>query len=274
MTDQQPYVLGTGVDEFERLGLQARLWADAAVSAWRRAGIRPGQRALDVGCGPGFAAFDLAQLVTSSGEVVAIDESEPFLEHVEAQRITRGLPWLRARRGDVQDLDGALAGEAPFDLAYARWLLCFVGDPEAVVNGVARALRPGGALIVHDYFNYASMRLAPPSPSHQEAVAATVEAWNARGGDPDVVGRLPALLDRAGFELTHLVCHQRVARGTDSMFAWIDTWWHTFAPKLVELGRLSSETCATLLAELAERRGDALAFAHCPPVYEVIAVRR
>ena len=73
---------------------------------------------------------------------------------------SRDLPQLRTRLGNVERLPEVLAGEAPFDLAYARWVLCFVKDPAAVVRGVARALRKGGRLIVHDYFNYASMTLA------------------------------------------------------------------------------------------------------------------
>ena len=56
MTQQTPYVLGTGDDELQRLSLQHRLWADAAHAAFRRAGITIAQRVLDVGCGPGFAA--------------------------------------------------------------------------------------------------------------------------------------------------------------------------------------------------------------------------
>jgi len=274
MTGQKPYILGTGDDELERLGLQHRLWSDAAHSAFRRARISRGHRVLDVGCGPGYAAFDLAQLVTRRGHVIAIDESAPFLAHVEQQASSRGLPQLVARHGDAQDLDAVLGDEAPFDLAYARWVLCFVQRPEAVVAGIASALRSGGRFIVHDYFNYDAMTLAPRSPSHDRAVAATIVAWHERGGDPNVVERLPALLDEAGFEIEHFEVIQRTARGSDSMYAWVDTWWHTFAPKLVEMGLYDQADCDTLLAELTERRTDPSAFIHCPPVYEIIAKKR
>jgi SAM-dependent methyltransferase len=273
MNAKIPYVLGTGDDELQRLGLQHRLWSDAFHAACKRAGLRIGHRVLDVGCGPGFASFDLAQLVTPLGAVVAVDESEPFLTHVTAHAKFRNLPHLRAQQGDVQQLDAALSGEAPFDLAYARWVLCFVADPAAVVRGIAKALRPGARFVVHDYFNYGSMTLAPRSGFHDRAVAATRAAWGHRGGDPDVVGRLPAMLDAAGFTIEHLDVHQRVGRGTDSMFGWVDTWWHTFAPKLVGMGLLSDTDAKGLLDELSSMRGDPLRFAHCPPVYEVVARR-
>ncbi len=274
MDPKAPYVLGTGDDELQRLGLQHRLWADAAHAAYRRAGITIGQRVLDVGSGPGFASFDLAQLVTQQGAVVAVDESAPFLTYLEQQAHTRELPQLRARQGCVQRLGEVLGNEAPFDLAYARWVLCFVPDPAAVVAGVAAALKPGGRFVVHDYFNYGAMTLAPRHASHDRAVQATITAWRQRGGDPDVVGRLPSLLEAAGFAVEHIDVHQRIARGTDSMFGWIDTWWHTFVPKLVAMALMTKTEADDLLAELTRRRGDPHHFAHLPPVYEVIAQKR
>ncbi len=274
MSEREPqYVLGTGGDELARLQLQNRLWSDAAVAAWQRAGIAPGQRALDVGCGPGFAACDLAQLVTSSGAVVGIDESPPFVAHANEQARLRALPWLTAAAGDVQQLTPALTGGKTFDLAWARWVLCFVRDPAAVVRGVANALRPGGRFVVHDYFNYGSMTMAPRRRSHDLAVAATMRSWRNHGGDPDVVGRLPALFAAHGLRILHFGVHQRIARGTDSMFAWPDTWWRTFAPKLVAMGQLAQRDCDELIADLTAARTSGTDFIHCPPVYELIAVR-
>src|SRR5688572_27926373 len=119
MAQQTPYVLGTGDDELQRLGLQHRLWSDALQLACRRAQLRLGERVLDVGAGPGFASFDLAQMVSDRGAVVAVDESQAFVEHLTQQAAARGLAQLRGRRGDVQQLGALLAAEAPFDLAYA-----------------------------------------------------------------------------------------------------------------------------------------------------------
>lgn len=271
---EREYVLGTGNDELARLALQHRLWSDAAHQAWQKARLQPGQRALDVGAGPGYAAFDLAQLVTTAGAVVAVDESAGFVGHVETQAAARHLPQLRGKVGDVQQLDGVLAGERPFDLAYARWVLCFVRDPEAVVRGVAKALRPGGRFVLHDYFNYGSMTTGPRRRSHDLAVAATMKSWREKGGDPDVMGRVPGMLVAHGFTLEHLQVHSRVARGDDAMFAWPDTWWRTFAPKLVAMGHLAAADCEQLLADLTVIKASADQFVQCPPVYEIVATKR
>jgi hypothetical protein len=70
-----------------------------------------------------------------------------------------------------------------------------------------------------------------------------------------------------------MVAHQRIARGSDAMFAWPDTWWRTFAPKLVAMGRLAAADCEQLLRDLDAIRRSESAFVVCPAVYEIVARR-
>jgi len=79
--------------------------------------------------------------------------------------------------------------------------------------------------VVHDYFNYTSMTSAPRRPEWTEVVVATAPSWRARSGDPEVCGRLPAILSRHGFELEHVDVHQRFGFAGDIMFQWASTWW-------------------------------------------------
>jgi SAM-dependent methyltransferase len=279
MSEERPtsseYVLGTGLDEHARLGLQHRLWSDAAVEAWRRAGFGLSSRVLDVGCGPGHAALDLAQLVGPSGRVVGVDESAGFIEWFNQQAHSRGLSHARGVVGDVQAMN--LRDEGAFDGAYARWVLCFVPKPLDVLRGVAAALKSGGVLVIHDYFNYGSMTTAPRLSSHDALVKATVESWKERGGDPDIAGRLPRLLNEAGFDVVEMRVHQRIARGgvsadgrRDAMLAWPMTWWRTYTPKLVAMGLITQAQSEEALADLARVEADAGAFVMCPPVFEVV----
>ena len=85
-TLQQDYVLGTHDDEIMRLGLQHRVWRARVLASWQAAEIGPRQTVLDVGCGPGYAALDLAELVGPSGAVIAIDKSERFLDALGRMR--------------------------------------------------------------------------------------------------------------------------------------------------------------------------------------------
>lgn len=268
------YVLGTGDDELARLSLQHRLWSDAAHSAWKAARIAPGMSVLDVGCGPGFASFDLAQLVTPRGRVIGIDESPAFIGYAQDQSRSRGLPHAAFGIGDVHHADRVVAGieGAPkaFDIAYARWVLCFVPNPQAVVSSVAACLKPGGRFVVHDYFNYQTMCLAPRSEAYEKAVAATAKSWRARGGDCDIAGRLPALMEAAGLRVTRIEVHQRLARGNDSMFTWPDVWWRIYAPKLVDMGYLAQADCDQLIRDLDAVKASTSSFAVLPPVFEII----
>src|SRR5437667_12597218 len=76
---ERDYVLGTHDEELLRLGLQHRVWRPRALDAWRRAGFTVGQTLIDVGCGPGYAAVDLAEIVGPSGRIIALDRSQRFL---------------------------------------------------------------------------------------------------------------------------------------------------------------------------------------------------
>lgn len=269
-SDPQAYVLGTGADELERLAYQHRLWSDAAHQAWRTARIGIGQRVLDVGCGPGFASYDLAQLVTRRGAVVGVDESPGFVDYLNRQASARDLPQLSARVGDVQDLDACLVGEPAFDLIYARWVLCFVSNPAAVVDGMIRHLKPGGRVVIHDYFHYESMTVAPKSEVHDRAVIATKTSWENRGGNTNIAGELLGLFATRGCQCVHLANHARVARAGDTMFHWPQLWWKTYAPKLVAMNYLTEEDGAALLALIDQMEHDPTRFIHCPTVYELI----
>jgi hypothetical protein len=170
---------------------------------------------------------------------------------------------------------GAIEGLTPngFDIAYARWVLCFTPRPEDVVRGAASFLTRGGRLCIHDYFNYETMSPAPRRASYTRMIDATAKSWRDNGGDPDVVSRLPRILHDAGFDLAHLEVHQRVARLGDTMWHWTATWWRSYGPKLVKMGYITAEQLAEFDADVASmtREHD---FIVLPPVFEIMAVKR
>src|SRR6266700_5014628 len=79
MATERDYVLGTHDEELMRLGLQHRVWRPVVLDCWQRAGITVGKRVLDLGAGPGYATIDLAEIVGSGGEVVALDRKSTRL---------------------------------------------------------------------------------------------------------------------------------------------------------------------------------------------------
>lgn len=279
--DEAPeYVLGTGQTETDRLGLQHRLWSGAAHALWERASIAPGQHVLDVGSGPGHATMDLAEIVGPTGRVVAVDESGVFLKQLYERLQGRHLGNVERQLGDVQSLGELFPGDHDsFDMAYARWLLCFVPDPVAVVAGVARLLKTGGRFAVQDYFNYESMSLAPRSPAVTRVVQAVGRSWRDRGGDPDVMARLPAICRQHGLEVKHLAVHDRIARSPAAnmgatMWHWPDTFFRNFVPRLAEMGYLTADEAAAFHEAWAEAARNPDAFMFLPPVFDLIAVKQ
>lgn len=270
MSLEKEYVLGTDRDELARLGLQHRIWSSQTFALWERAGFKLGQTILDLGCGPGYASIDLAQLVTQSGRVIAVDASTRFLAHLRQVCVSMGVSHVETIEADVQEME--LPADS-IDGAYCRWVMCFLSAPERAVAAVARALRPGGVLAIQDYFNYHTTTLAPRGRAFDRVVQATSASWRANGGDPDVAARLPAMLRANGLEVREITPHLRVARPGSPLWQWPTTFFHIYTPKLVAMGHLTDDDRLEYEREWAERTADPGTFFCTPPVFDIVAVK-
>lgn len=262
------YVLGTGDDELARLGLQHRVWRDAALDAWTRAGFGPGHSILDLGCGPGYATLDLAERVA---RVVAVDQSRRFLDALREELKRRRIGNVELLERDAQEPGLA---SASLDGAWSRWLLSFVADPAKTIAGLATALRPGASAVFHEYGSYGAMRTAPPSEGLARLVAAIQESWRRRGGCPDIALKLPELLTRSGFEIRSVQPLARIARPGTPLWEWPDSFFRNYAPVLERDGFLSGDDRRLFESEWSARSADPDAFFFCPVVIEVVARRR
>ena len=80
------------------------------------------------------------------------------------------------------------------DGVFARWLFCFLPDPETLVRQVASALRAGATLAVMDYWNYPAIRTEPSTPLFRKVFKAVFDSFADARGSLDVAGRLPGSL--------------------------------------------------------------------------------
>lgn len=114
--------------------------------------LRPGLRVIEVGCGPGAAAREVAERVGPDGHVLAVDRSATAIAQLTASAgdlIAAGR--LTARQVAAEDL-ALEPGEAPYDLAFAVRVGALDGrHPEAGERArvrIAAALVPGGRLLI------------------------------------------------------------------------------------------------------------------------------
>ena len=268
---EKEYVLGTDRAELERLGLQHQLWLAQAATVWERAGFLRGHRILDVGCGPGFATVDLAQRVGPRGRVIAVDISQRFLAHLQERVKARGLTNVRAVHSSVERMT---IGESHLDGAYARWVLCFVRRPAAVLRQVARRLKRRGVFVIQDYYRYENITIAPECEAFRRVFRAVHQSWRAHGGDPDIGCRLPGLLHRAGFEVREINPLLRLARPGSPLWDWPDTFFDIYLPSLVKTGFLTAAHEREYRRAWAQRSRNPGAFFTSPPMVEIIAVKK
>jgi ubiquinone/menaquinone biosynthesis C-methylase UbiE len=109
-----------------------------------RAGLTPGLRVLDVGCGFGETTLQIADLVGPSGSVRGTDCCARFLEVARGDAREAGLANVAFELADAQ----TVAFAAEFDLAFARFGTMFFADPVAGMRNIRTALVPGGRLLM------------------------------------------------------------------------------------------------------------------------------
>jgi ubiquinone/menaquinone biosynthesis C-methylase UbiE len=85
------YVLGRSQDEYDRLIEQGMILAPATEPVLRAAGVGPGMRVLDVGCGVGDVARLVGELLGGDGEVVGVDVDEAALGVAKRRLSHRGV---------------------------------------------------------------------------------------------------------------------------------------------------------------------------------------
>jgi SAM-dependent methyltransferase len=265
---ERDYVLGTNEEEIERLGLQHRVWRPTTLECWRRAGITNGSRVMDIGCGPGYAAIDLAEIVGRSGEVLAIERSERFLKIAQARCAGLGLTNVRFHQADL--MEDSL-GENGLDATWCRWVACFVSDPQKLVQKVAATLRRGGVAIFHEYIDYKTWRFAPRKPGHESFVEQVIATWRANGGEPDIGALLPSLLKAAGLRVIDIRPRVLTISPNDYAWLWPASFIESGLSRLIELGRVTREWADSVRKEFAESEGDPTTICITPLFAEIIA---
>jgi len=108
--------------------------------------LQPGMNVLDIGCGQGSDAFDLAARVGATGHVTGVDFSESLLAEANRRAVGKNLS-ISFEVGDAQALRFA---DGSFDAVRTERMLMHVPDAQKALSEMARVLRRGGRMAVLD----------------------------------------------------------------------------------------------------------------------------
>jgi arsenite methyltransferase len=150
---------------------------------------KPGERILDVGCGPGFYLAEILEDVGTSGSTVGIDPSRDML--AVAERRVEGLGTVDLYEADAISLP---LDDSDFDGAISVQVLEYVDDVTRALSEMHRVLRPGGRIVVWDV-DWGTVSWHSSNPERMRRV---LSAWDEHLAHPSLPRTLGAQMRSAG----------------------------------------------------------------------------
>jgi SAM-dependent methyltransferase len=191
------YALGADTDETARLQRQSdelQPEARALLARLGELGLRPGQAALDLGCGPRGILDLLAEAVGPGGRVAGLDADAAHVTPARQFAFSQGLANVEVLAGDARHT--GLPAES-FDLVHTRTLLVTIPEPAEVVAEMARLARPGGLVACQEPDVEFSI-CYPPLPEWDRLWSLFRASFPRAGADLRLGRRLPELFREAG----------------------------------------------------------------------------
>jgi arsenite methyltransferase len=155
--------------------------------------VRTGERIIDIGTGPGFVAYEMADAVGPTGQVLGIDSSEPMLQL--ARRRCAEKPQAQFKTGDATKLP---VSEAAFDVAVSIQVYEYVRNVDAALAEMYRVLRPGGraAIMSTDWKSIVW------NATDENRMLRVLAVWEEHCAYTDLPRRLRQKLVSAGFAIS------------------------------------------------------------------------
>lgn len=186
----------------------------------RDAGIGPGMRVLDLGCGHGEVSLFAARLVGEEGHVVGVDRDEAALATAKERARTWAYPNLTFASADLDNFQ--LDVERPFDAVIGRRVLMYLPRPDRTLRHVSRLLRPGGVAAFQEHDATVVPASSTPFPLHERVSGWIWSTVEREGANLHMGFDLPGVFTSAGLALQNLHAEAMVmTRAKPSNLAWI-----------------------------------------------------
>lgn len=248
MTDAEnnaaSYVLATGERAISRLDLLDAIFGPSTHELLLGAGLEPGMRVAEIGCGTGLTSLWIAAHVPG-GTVTAVDVSEEQLQ--VAKQNAQAACATNISFHQASAYDKALPRDS-FDLVYSRFLLCHLADPGRALAEMRALLKPQGVLVAEDH-DHGGIFTEPPTRAYLRLVEISERLDRERGLDSYVGLKLPQLFRSAGFAHPEARVHQMAyLRGREKRF-WEITLQEA-APAILAAGASTPEELESICSEM------------------------
>jgi ubiquinone/menaquinone biosynthesis C-methylase UbiE len=242
------YVLRTGASAAARLRLLDDVYGPASREMMFEAGLAPGMRALDIGCGIGRISCWLSSQVGATGSVVGIDLNKDQLDEAQLE--------AEATCGENNiiflERSAYATGFPPesFDFIFCRYLLCHLTDPMDVLAEMYRLLKPGGSLVCVD-LDGSAMYSHPPSQALARSIEVAMDTGKALGVDYTFGRKLASALLESGFNSIIPRLDQPIYLNGPGKRMWEHTFYEA-GPGIIAAGASSEEEMDQLCRQLCE----------------------
>ncbi len=230
-------------EELERLVGQGRFFGDLTEYVLHQAGLAPGMRVLDVGCGAGDVSFLAAKLVGPQGTVIGVDKAPEAIIYAQQRAQQAGLENVRFVCADLAEFE--LDDEA-VDALIGRLVLMYFPDPAAVLRRLLTFVKPGGLVI----FQELDLLPSPPPELMSEPRCETYVTAGTRlnqsfaraGVNGRTAYQLGPIFQHAGLPAPQMLAMLRVERGPDSpIYDWIAQVTRSVLPLMQQVGVATAE---------------------------------
>lgn len=211
LTQTNQYILGHSNEELDRLIQQARFFGDLTDQVLRLAGLGPGMRVLDVGCGTGDVSFLAANLVGPEGEVIGVDKSPEAIALASQRATAAGLTNVHFETQDLSEL----SLDQPVDALIGRLVLMYFADPAVLLRRLSGFLKPDGLVVFHE-LDISASKSEPVCDLFETTTDRLEQTFTRAGADIRMGLKLAQVFQEAGLPRPHMIQGARVENGPDS----------------------------------------------------------
>ena len=266
MLDKKSYILGTDQKELKRLKTQHDVWKSETLKGWSLAGFKSGDVILDLGSGPGYCTQELSEIVGPSGKVIGVDRSESFINYLEQEKNKKGFN-IETLLSTFDDLE--LDSES-LDGIYCRWALAWIPNPKEILTKLKSFLKPGGRMVIHEYYYWTSHRTEPERPALKKAIDAALQSFKESDSEIDVGKHLHKWFNDLNMKINHHRLMPKLATPNSKVWKWPRTFYESYFPRLVKMEILTAKDVKHAFDDLEELEKLNYATLWCPLMIEVI----